>query len=70
MKKLIVVILTAWITIAPIFCQAQSLNGKITGKVIGMDKRPIEAATITLLRLQLSIRAKSKIELYNRTFAP
>lgn len=49
MKTLIVVLLTMWGCFALNFAQAQTLTGKIEGKVSDAGKKPLDAVTIALV---------------------
>lgn len=55
------VILTIWITIAPIFVKAQIAIGKITGKVRDATQKPADGATITLRGVKDSIVLKYEL---------
>ncbi len=52
------VILTIWITIAPIFVNAQTATGKITGRVLDAGQKPASGATVILSDARDSVTLK------------
>jgi len=68
MKKLIMVILTIWITIAPIFVNGQTPPGKITGKVWDATQKPVNGATVVLHGVKDSIPLKYEVADANGNF--
>ena len=69
MKTLTMVLLTIWGCFALNFAQAQTLTGKIEGKVLDAGKKPVDAATITLVNAKSMAVIKSMLVNPNGTFA-
>lgn len=55
------VILTIWITIAPIFVNAQTTIGKITGRVLDAAQKPAVGATVILSSYKDSVTLKYEL---------
>lgn len=55
------VILTIWITIAPIFVNAQTTIGKITGRVLDAAQKPAVGATVILSSYKDSVALKYEL---------
>jgi hypothetical protein len=69
MKTLMMVLLTMWGCFAQDFAQAQTLTGKIEGKVLDIGKKPVDAATITLVNAKSLAVLKTRLANPNGTFA-
>jgi len=63
------VLLAIWGCFALNFAQAQTSTGKIEGEVLDVGKRPVDAATVTLLNAQSKAEIKSMLVNPNGTFA-
>jgi hypothetical protein len=61
MKKLIMAILALWLCFAQNFVNAQTAGGKITGKVVDENGRPLDGATVSLNRVADSIPVKYEL---------
>ena len=68
MKLLIMAFFATWLCFAPDFLNAQTINGKISGKVADENGRPVEGATISLIRLRDSIPVKYELTLVDGSF--
>ncbi|WP_214073234.1 TonB-dependent receptor [Mucilaginibacter sp. dw_454] len=59
MKILVMALLATGLFFAPNFLIAQAINGKISGKVADENGRPVEGATVSLIRLKDSVTVKN-----------
>jgi hypothetical protein len=58
MKLFIMAFFAIWLCFAPDFLFAQTISGKISGKVADENGRPVEGATVSLVRLKDSVTVK------------
>ncbi|MCQ6960742.1 TonB-dependent receptor [Mucilaginibacter aquariorum] len=68
MKLLIMAFLAIGLCFAPDFLFAQTISGKISGKVADENGRPVEGAAISLMRLSDSIPVKYELTLAGGSF--
>jgi hypothetical protein len=68
MKLFIMAFFAIGLCFAPDFLNAQTIDGKISGKVADENGRPVEGATVSLIRLRDSIPVKYELTLADGTF--
>lgn len=68
MKIFIMAFLAIGLCFTPNFLIAQTINGTISGKVADANGRPVEGATVYLMRLKDSVTVKYKLTLKDGSF--
>jgi hypothetical protein len=68
MKLFIMALFAIGLCFAPNFLIAQTINGKISGKVADENGQPVEGATVSLIRLKDSVTVKYELAIENGSF--
>ncbi|WP_183565436.1 TonB-dependent receptor [Mucilaginibacter sp. SP1R1] len=68
MKIFIMAFFATWFCFAPHFLFAQTISGKISGKVADENGRPVEGATVSLMRLKDSVAVKYELAAADGSF--
>ncbi|MBB6112170.1 Outer membrane receptor proteins, mostly Fe transport [Mucilaginibacter lappiensis] len=68
MKLFIMAFFAIWLCFAPDFLMAQTIVGKISGKVVDENGRPIDGATVSLIRLKDSVTVKYELAAADGSF--